>query len=136
MIPGERCWRSPFWWAAAGLLLLGVGIALSRVSLPDDRGRSVCFLRFTTGVPCPGCGMTRGLSALARRDLPQAWAYHPLAPVLVLEVGAGWVWWGLIAFRRLGLPSVRTINRLLIAHVPVLVVVWLARLLLGSVPPG
>lgn len=37
-----------------------------------------CVFRTVTGVPCPGCGMTRAWLAALRLDLPAALAYHPL----------------------------------------------------------
>jgi hypothetical protein len=50
----------------------------------------LCPLRRTTGVPCPLCGMTTGVTALARGDLVGAVAANPLAPVLVLVVLLAW----------------------------------------------
>lgn len=48
---------------------------------------SVCLIRRTTGHACPGCGMTRALSALAHGDLQSAWRYNPrvviVAPLLL-----------------------------------------------------
>ena len=37
-----------------------------------------CIFRFMTGVPCPGCGMTRAWLAALRFDFAAAVAYHPL----------------------------------------------------------
>ena len=49
--------------AAAGiLLLLDVG----------------CLFRHITGIPCPGCGMTRAQLAALRLDFRAAFWYHPL----------------------------------------------------------
>lgn len=43
----------------------------------------VCILRrcpilWLTGVPCPGCGMTRACGALLHLDIAGAFYYHPL----------------------------------------------------------
>lgn len=46
-----------------------------------------CPLRAVTGVPCPGCGLTRAWLAALRLDFPAAFQAHPLfllAPALVL----------------------------------------------------
>ncbi len=52
--------------AAAGLAalsyLLGVG----------------CPIRYVTGIPCPGCGLTRAYWAVLHLDFAAAFSYHPL----------------------------------------------------------
>jgi hypothetical protein len=45
-------------------------------------GDSLCFFKLVYGVPCPGCGMTRALAALAGGDPASAIAFHPLVPVV------------------------------------------------------
>ena len=45
-----------------------------------------CPIRSLTGIPCPGCGMTRAWKAALRLDLITAFQYHPMfwsAPVLM-----------------------------------------------------
>jgi glucan phosphoethanolaminetransferase (alkaline phosphatase superfamily) len=42
----------------------------------------VCPTALFFGVPCPGCGLTRATLALFRGDLREAFALHPLAPIL------------------------------------------------------
>ncbi|MDF2906283.1 MAG: putative rane protein [Herbinix sp.] len=37
-----------------------------------------CPLKFTSGISCPGCGMTRAYYSLFQLDLYQAFHYHPL----------------------------------------------------------
>ena len=37
-----------------------------------------CIFRLVTGIPCPGCGMTRAWLAALRLDFAAAFAYHPL----------------------------------------------------------
>lgn len=50
--------------AAAGAVLTVTGVG--------------CIARTMTGIPCPGCGMTRAYLALLRGDAMAAAAYHPL----------------------------------------------------------
>lgn len=72
----------------ARLLWLAAPLALATLptrwiaSMP-----TMCVIRRVTGRPCPGCGMTRALSALAHGDLRSAWRFNPrvviVAPLLL-----------------------------------------------------
>jgi hypothetical protein len=56
--------------------------------LPSDgiRGLELCWFKAWTGLPCPGCGMTRSGSSLLHGDLLHAWNYNPfgllIAPII------------------------------------------------------
>lgn len=39
---------------------------------------TICIIRGITGIPCPGCGMTRAYKALVSGHITQAFIYHPL----------------------------------------------------------
>ena len=43
---------------------------------------SVCPFFNATGLPCPGCGLTRSFVCLAHGHLFEALRWHPLGPVL------------------------------------------------------
>lgn len=45
---------------------------------------TVCPLRILFGLPCPGCGMTRGFLSLLRLDFASAVTAHPLSPAFFL----------------------------------------------------
>lgn len=50
-------------------------------------GGGLCIFRLLTGIPCPGCGMTRALAAVLRGDAASAFSFHPLwwtLPLLLL----------------------------------------------------
>jgi hypothetical protein len=59
-------------------------------------GAPVCAFRSLTGVPCPTCGGTRALLALARLDVGAALAWNPLVTLAALVFALG----GLVALAR------------------------------------
>jgi hypothetical protein len=84
---------------AAGLLLM-VGV-LASVPPTADSLYPKCMLHQTTGLHCPGCGMTRSVHAALNGRFEQAFAYNVFAVVVVPYLalaGARWLWawvWGL-----------------------------------------
>ncbi len=59
-------------------LAAGAAVALALAGT----GGSACFFKSVYGVPCPGCGMSRALLALACGDVALAFSFHPLAPLV------------------------------------------------------
>jgi len=55
---------------------------------PHGSGVPICFTAATTGVPCPGCGLSRSLSCSVRGMLAEAWDYHPFGPVFLVVFAA------------------------------------------------
>jgi hypothetical protein len=45
-----------------------------------------CLFKSATGVPCPGCGLTRAVAALLRGDPYASLRVHAYAPLLVLAL--------------------------------------------------
>jgi hypothetical protein len=78
------------WLAVASLALL-VPAALLLQRAPEP-----CFLRDQLGIPCPTCGGTRALAALAAGQFGEALARNPLVAVGCLALAA-WALWGLAA---------------------------------------
>lgn len=48
-----------------------------------DRLPSLCLVRGVTGLPCPGCGLTRSFVAIAHLDPGAAFDHHPFGPALL-----------------------------------------------------
>ncbi len=52
-----------------------------------------CVFRATTGIPCPGCGMSRSLEALLQGNPGLSFRYHPLGIGLaLLAIVASLLW--------------------------------------------
>lgn len=60
------------------MVVVWVGICLSIYS-----GGSLCVIRNITGLPCPGCGMTRALIALSKFEFTKAVRLHPLSLMML-----------------------------------------------------
>jgi hypothetical protein len=74
--------------------------------IPDVAGvLPVCPFRALTGLPCPTCGSTRALMALASGDLARALAHQPLT-VLVAVAALAWGLWSFLHLL-LGAPMAR-----------------------------
>ena len=97
-------------------------------------GPVLCLFRAVTGVPCPGCGLTRAIARLARGDLAQAVTLHPLAPLLAAEAVGAWGLWGLVLAGWVRKPAERPLLVLLWLNLAALGAVWVARLLAGTLP--
>ena len=58
-----------------------------------------CLFHAATGLPCPGCGMARGLLAALEGRWGASLSLHPLALPL-LAVWTAWLAWGLLNLAR------------------------------------
>jgi hypothetical protein len=67
--------------AAQIAVLFGAFAVLFLFTPPD---LSLCGFRWITGRPCPLCGLTRALFALAKGHWREAIALHALSPVAAL----------------------------------------------------
>ena len=48
---------------------------------------TICPVVLLTGIPCPGCGMTRALMCVLRLDFAGAWEMHPfIYPIIFLAI--------------------------------------------------
>ncbi|MFA6133685.1 MAG: DUF2752 domain-containing protein [Phycisphaerae bacterium] len=69
---------------AAGTLLIGASLrpAPSGMGTAEQLGLPPCSWPIRTGWPCPTCGMTTSIAALAHGRVLDALAAHPFGPVL------------------------------------------------------
>jgi hypothetical protein len=71
-----------------GFSAIALGVSALVVWNPlTQPGPTVCLLRNAVGLPCPLCGMTRGVALCLRGHFHEASQFNPLAaPVLVLAL--------------------------------------------------
>jgi hypothetical protein len=90
----------------------------------------LCAFRLWTGLPCPGCGMTRAVFRMAHGDVATAFRFHPVAPVLAVFVAV------VLAGALVGVatgrdPVWRAVTRrateIVLAAIGVLVATWVVR---------
>lgn len=124
--------RDPLWALAA--LAAAVAFAAARAWNPEASGLEVCVFRILLDLPCPGCGLTRAMSHLARGSLARAFVLHPLAPLLALEIGLGWAAWGILGRERLGAWLAQHAEVLVALHAVPLFGLWLGRSATGTLP--
>ena len=113
----------------AGLVAIagaaGIALLFSPVKL--------CFMALALRIPCPGCGMTRATVALARGDVAQAFALHPLSP-FIAPFAACLVATQAVRYVRIGAPFgagrvPRSVELAAATFAVLLLAVWAARFL-------
>lgn len=78
-----------------------------------------CPFYFITGIPCPGCGMSRALIALAHGNVSMSLWYHPmLVPTAIAAIL-------LVIFRN----DRKTMIRILTVWAIFMIIVWIWRLM-------
>jgi hypothetical protein len=132
-------------WPLAGAFLrpaslVSVGLVVGAL-LPLSvltTGLEFCPFKVATGLPCPGCGITRASVAFLHGDITTSFFYHPLgAPLVLAAVVIGvldaWYWWRSRAPGQPPSPPSWLIERVMLSPAPwaaiaALVIVWLVRL--------
>lgn len=109
---------------------LGVHLGLALLGLPGWQ----CPLLRLTGVPCPGCGLTRACLLLAQGEVRAAIEFHAFAPVFLVFIAILII--GTLLPRSIAEPLIHkaeTLERqtaITIIILGGLILYWLARLLL------
>ena len=137
---------APHWVVLVACLAIFVGAAILTPSNGQLRIGPItlpglCMLRETTGIPCPGCGLTRSLVAAVRGDWSSSFAYHRLGPVLfvylILQAAYRAVWIGVPAARRVSRLPGRLLDLSLIPLAALIFLNWIPTLiaLIGAAGP-
>lgn len=77
-LPAALVQQRGFTWACAGVTAGLVGMSLAGISL------WACPFLSLTGLPCPGCGLTRSCISLLCGDLTGSLRYHALGPLIMI----------------------------------------------------
>lgn len=105
-------------------------LSIDGVALPE-----VCAFRATTGIPCPGCGLTRSWVAMLHGDLAGSLGFHPLGWLVLLyalaQAARHGAWLALARFRRAIERAGWFLDRGVIALGVLLLVAWIPTLVRG-----
>ena len=72
-------------------------VFLPRISVPLPE---LCMTKSMLGIPCPGCGMTRGFISIAHGQWTRAWAFNP-ASFLMFAFVVGQIPWRFLQVMRI-----------------------------------
>ena len=106
--------------AAAGLAVV---VALNDPAASDSRFPA-CIFRTTTGLWCPGCGLTRGIHQLLNGQLGSALSYNLFIPLLVAAAAWGWWSWMRVSWGRQPLRAPAWIGRPLAWGLPAALIAY------------
>ena len=121
----------------APLLALCVLVGTAMLALSPHSHGPACLVRAITGIPCPGCGLTRSLSSIWHGRWLLSFRYHPLGlPLfglclgcLLCAVSDRWYPRGKACTRRIRAGIVHPAT--LVGFAAVMLVLWLVRLALS-----
>ena len=99
-------WWPPAMTAGVGLTVLVTAAVLSPAAV--ERGPELCVFRRLTGLPCPGCGLTRSWVNFAHGDIGTSVAFNAFGPVLLAATVVAVIVAGWMLVTRRGVPRVFT----------------------------
>ncbi len=131
--------RNPLWPSTYFLAILLVASAL--LPLPQNNAiagmPSICAFHNFTGLPCPGCGLTRSWVSMAHGQFANALVWHPLGPVLFLSALIYTFWSGWMALSRPPFPLPMKLQTCFIVGLSLVMLGFWALRLAGAFPlPG
>jgi len=105
---------------------LAAGAVLVAANDPAAAGSRFpgCIFHQTTGLWCPGCGLTRGLHQLLNGAPWSAITYNLFTPVVVLAIVWAWLSWLRTSWGRSALALPASLQRTILAALPVMLVLY------------
>lgn len=121
-VPGEPRQGAGVFFVVVVLVLMASTLTRAPARLPF----TVCLFHNLTGLPCPGCGMTRGFVAMGHGRIAEAWTANPFSPFVFVAACVYVVWFlGCAVGLRIRAPGIP--RRLVLAFcvlVGTLVLTW------------
>src|SRR5215467_11057825 len=74
----SHLWLNPY-----SVFVSWFGLLMASITPPHGFGFTVCWIKSATGLPCPGCGLTRSLSCALRGMPVESWQYHPFGLLIL-----------------------------------------------------
>ncbi|MEO8275187.1 MAG: DUF2752 domain-containing protein [Thermoanaerobaculia bacterium] len=98
-------------------------------------GPDLCLFHRLTGTACPACGLTRAAAALAKWRFAESWRWNPMLAPMAVAALVLWLLWGAVGESSLARRVLaQRATRTALAAGLLLVLVWLLRLTLGTLP--
>ncbi len=91
-------------------------------------GPVLCPMALMTGIPCPGCGLTRAFCLMTHGRLAEALSYHALAPAVLAYLAFLWIYKMIESAR--GMPPPLPTHRIGAAAAIGMTCFWIVRLAL------
>ena len=118
----SKPWRLIFWGSSLPALLAASFLYFPR----STTGPVFCPLALATGIPCPGCGLTRAFCHASHGLFREAFGFHALWPLLLAYFVFLWGYKLVEVWR--GKPPNLPTNRISGAALAVLAAFWVVRL--------
>jgi len=118
------------WWRRVAPVACGCALAAGAglVALNDPAAAGSrfppCAFRVTTGLWCPGCGLTRGFHQLFTGHPLSAVGYNLFVPLVLIAVLAAWGSWLRSAWGHRGYSAPPWLRRQVAITLPVLVIAY------------
>ncbi|WP_051062531.1 DUF2752 domain-containing protein [Ilumatobacter nonamiensis] len=117
-----------------GVVVAAVAAVFALDAAGTDDGPGLCLFRRCTGGYCPGCGMTRSARHLTRGQFGAAWSDHPWLVLLAVQVVVAGAVYGVVRWIGTQVEWRRVVTPLAVINVVLLIGIWVARLVDGSIP--
>ena len=113
---------APF--VGAGALVAGAALLATHDPSAPGSAFLACPFHQTTGLWCPGCGLTRGCYALLHGRLGTALSFNVFTPVVVVAIVVAWVAWMQVAWGHRPIRVPERVGRWLWPALPALVLLY------------